>query len=169
VSTEASPDRLSLLSDSGLIDTSNLKFIAEGDVLSHFGVPKGQTELTYNGSMTFFNSSPGAGMKRLRDFDHALQLDVPFILEGMGSLNLSLAGKFKRISEDEMAQDGSTKVATKGDLAFLQGKLIIPIKGFKIPLSLTYANRTELIKERELRGNIGFTVDFDPFYALLRK
>ena len=156
----------------GLIDTSNLKVIGEGDVLSHFGVPEGWTELTYNGSMTFFNSSPGAGMRRLRDFDHALQLDVPFIVRDMGSFVFSFAGKYKRISDDETAANGAgsaVMVATKGDILLLQGKLQIPLKGFKIPLSLSYANRTELIKEREVRGNIGFTFDFDPFYALLRK
>jgi hypothetical protein len=41
-----------------------------------------------------------------------------------------------------------------------QGKLTIPIAdGIEFPISVTYANRTELIKEKEVRGQFGFTVD----------
>ena len=41
-----------------------------------------------------------------------------------------------------------------------QAKLTIPIAdGFDLPLSLTYANRTELIKESVVRGQFGFTFD----------
>ena len=42
----------------------------------------------------------------------------------------------------------------------LQGKLQIPIAdGFEIPLSVTYANRTELNEEKTVRGQFGFTFD----------
>ena len=41
-----------------------------------------------------------------------------------------------------------------------QGKITIPIAdGIEFPISLTYANRTELIKEKEVKGQFGFTVD----------
>jgi len=41
-----------------------------------------------------------------------------------------------------------------------QGKLTIPIAdGIDFPISVTYANRTELIKEKEVRGQFGFTID----------
>jgi hypothetical protein len=49
------------------------------------------------------------------------------------------------------------------DIAKLQVKLTIPmpgvLAGLKIPLSVTFANRTELIDEKEIRGNVGFTLD----------
>ena len=39
-----------------------------------------------------------------------------------------------------------------------------PIAGFSVPFSVTYASRTELIKdESEFRGNVGFTLDLDKF------
>ena len=43
-----------------------------------------------------------------------------------------------------------------------QAKLTIPLgnTGIQLPLSLTVANRTELIKEKEVRGQFGFTFDF---------
>ena len=69
--------------------------------------------------------------------------------------------------ENAMTQAGTIMPNTKGDLAFGQVKLTIPVKGtgFKIPFSLTFANRTELIKEREVRGNFGFTFDLDTLFA----
>jgi hypothetical protein len=58
-------------------------------------------------------------------------------------------------------------VAGRGDWAQdrsgiykVQGKMAIPIvSGFELPLSVTWANRTELINESEVRGQIGFSVD----------
>ncbi|MDT4968105.1 MAG: hypothetical protein QOJ64_2842 [Acidobacteriota bacterium] len=148
----------------GMVDISNFKVIAEGDLLNLFGVGSGRTELTYNGSMTFFNSQPGPGMKRLRDFDHSLQLDFPFIVPNFGSFNLSFAGQYKRMMEDEKM--GTTVMNTKGDIAVGQLKFTFPVKGgFKIPLSVTFANRTEFVKEKEVRGNIGFTFDLDSLFA----
>ena len=41
-----------------------------------------------------------------------------------------------------------------------QGKLTIPIAdGIEFPVSVTYANRSDLIDEREVRGQFGFTLD----------
>ena len=58
-------------------------------------------------------------------------------------------------------------MAPKGNLIVGQAKLTIPVKGsgIKIPLSVTVANRTELIKEKEVRANIGITFDLDAIFA----
>lgn len=41
-----------------------------------------------------------------------------------------------------------------------QGKVSIPIlEGIEIPLSVTYASRTELVKESDVKGKFGFTFD----------
>jgi hypothetical protein len=34
--------------------------------------------------------------------------------------------------------------------------------GVKIPLSITASNRTELIKEKDVRASFGFSFDLDP-------
>lgn len=39
--------------------------------------------------------------------------------------------------------------------------------GLKIPVSVTFANRTELIDEKEVRGNVGFTVDLSKLQSSL--
>ncbi len=68
--------------------------------------------------------------------------------------------------EDEAAASGMV-LKVKGDIATGQIKVIIPVNnsGFKIPISVSFANRTELVKEKEVRGNFGFTFDFDPLFA----
>jgi hypothetical protein len=57
------------------------------------------------------------------------------------------------------------------DISRLQVKLTVPLPGplagLKIPISLTFANRTELIDESEIRGNVGFTLDFSKLQNML--
>ena len=54
----------------------------------------------------------------------------------------------------------------------LQVKLTLPLPGIlgglKIPISVTYANRSELIDETEIRGNVGFTLDLSKLQNSLR-
>jgi hypothetical protein len=59
---------------------------------------------------------------------------------------------------------------TKGDIAVGQFGLNIPIKslGIKFPVSFTFANRTELVNEREVRGNFGFTFNWDTLLSKLK-
>jgi hypothetical protein len=148
----------------GLIDTSNINFIAET------GLFKGKADLTYNGSITLYNSKPIAPMRRVRDFDQSLRLDVPLgDVRKIGNFLLTFAGQYKRIQDDESTDTG-TLYSPEGDIATGQLRLTIPIKGtgVKIPISLSFANRTELIKEREIRGNFGFTLDLDSIFANLK-
>jgi hypothetical protein len=58
-------------------------------------------------------------------------------------------------------------VSTKGNIGLGQAKLTIPVKGsgVQIPISLTWSNRTELILENDVRGNIGITFDLDKLFA----
>ena len=56
----------------------------------------------------------------------------------------------------------ATLLGTKGHIGVVQGKLTIPINGvMRVPISITWSNRTELIKEEDLRGQIGLTFDLD--------
>ena len=56
---------------------------------------------------------------------------------------------------------------TKGTTAVGQLKLTVPVKGsgVRIPLSVTFANRTELITESVVRANVGLTYDLDVLFA----
>ena len=52
-----------------------------------------------------------------------------------------------------------------------QAKLTLPLgnTGIAFPISVTVANRTELIKEKEVRGQFGFTFDFSKLVSALNK
>jgi hypothetical protein len=61
---------------------------------------------------------------------------------------------------------------TDEDTQKFQTKLTIPLpallKGLSLPISVTVANRRELIDEMDVRGQFGFTVDFSKFQNALR-
>lgn len=58
------------------------------------------------------------------------------------------------------------------DIHKFQAKLTLPLpgplNGLSLPISVTVANRTELIDEREVRGQVGFTIDFSKLTSALR-
>jgi hypothetical protein len=168
-------------------DLSNFRFIASKGFW--YGA-----DLTFNGSLTMYNkkpasADPAAKIGRIRDFDFTGQVDIPFSsfikraqadLASSGSARtpilgipiFTFAGKYQRLQSDTVLPDGTVKTGTRGDLAFGQAKLTIPINfsglSFNLPFSVTFANRTDLIKEKEVRGNFGFTFDLDPFFSRLK-
>jgi hypothetical protein len=143
-------------------DLSNFRFIAERGTV-------GGLDFTGNASVTIFNKRPAdPDSKRIKDFSFALQLDKRLKnTMGLGDSQLSFAGKFERAESNAVALDGTALPNTKGDIAAGQIKLTIPLgqTGIKLPFSVTFANRTELVREKEVRGNFGFTLDFDSLFA----
>jgi hypothetical protein len=149
-------------------DTSNFNFIAATGTGPRI-------DLTANGSFTFFNKLRAASLtahrpKRIRDFQFAGQIDVPFDLGNAGQFGFWFSGRYERLMQDATTAAGTIMPNTKGDIAVGQFGLNIPIKGLgmKFPISLTFANRTELIKEKEIRGNVGFTFNWDNILSRLR-
>jgi len=146
-------------------DLSNFRLIAEG---AAFG---GKADFTANASLTILNSIPtGMSLKRLRDFQMSGQLDLPLGLrvQKIGSFVLTFSGKFQHLPDDIAMPDGSMAMNTKGNIGVGQIKLTIPVKGggVRIPLSVTFANRSELNKEKSfVRGNFGVTFDLDSIFA----
>lgn len=144
------------------VDLSNFKLIAEGAFFH------GRADLTANASLTILNKIPtGTNLERVQDVDLSGQLDVPLgEVQKIGSIVLSFSGKYKHLMQDTMMASGMM-ADTKGDIGVGQVKLTIPIKGsgVKIPISFTFANRTELVKEKFVRGNIGITFDLDSIFA----
>ena len=146
-------------------DLSNFNFIAETGI---FG---GKADLTGNASFSFYNSRPQGDVQRVRDFRFAAQLDAPVKLRDLGSFVFSFAGKYERVLDDAIALDGTVLPGTKGDIGVGQFKLTLPFlegTGVRFPISVTFANRTELVREKEVRGNFGFTLDLDKIFASLR-
>ena len=148
-------------------DLSNFNFIAATGAAARI-------DLTANGSFTFFNKLPPTTASvprpnRIRDFQFAGQLAVPFKV-GDGQFDFWFSGRYERLVENASTLAGTVVPGTKGDIAVGQFGINIPIKslGIKFPVSVTFANRTELIKEKEVRGNIGFTINWDTLFSKLK-
>jgi hypothetical protein len=138
-------------------DVSNFRFIAE----KGFG---DNWNLTANASISFLNKRPtDVNVKRIREFDFTLLLEKPLMELSFGRPIFSFAGMYQRIPSNILGPDGLVAANSAGDVALGQLKLVIPINGtgIKIPLSVTFANRTEFVKEATVRGNFGFTFDLD--------
>lgn len=123
-----------------------------------------------NAGFSFYNKpDPLLHQQSLRDFAAAFSLEgkrkSPFIKDALdqSQMTFSLTGRYERLRENA----GLAKRTP--DIGVVQFKLDLPIgQGMSIPLSLTYANATELQKEQHVRGNFGFTFDADKFLILRR-
>jgi hypothetical protein len=149
-------------------DLSNINFIAATGMGARI-------DLTANGSFTFFNkqlppTTPAALRSgRIRDFQFAGQVAIPFKV-GDGQFDFWFSGRYERLLENASTLNGLIVPGTRGDIAVGQVGLNIPINmlGIKFPVSITFANRTELIKEKEVRGNIGFTFNWDTVFSKIK-
>ena len=149
-------------------DTSTFNFIAATGTGA-------RVDLTANGSFTFFHKRPpaltptSARPGRFRDFQFAGQMTVPFKV-GDSQFDFWFSGRYERLLEDAETLAGTTIPGTRGDIAVGQFGLNIPLPGLgmKFPVSFTFANRTELVKEKEVRGNFGFTFNWDTLFSKLK-
>ncbi len=171
-------DRNTILKKVGQAGVLTFDYVNERNVnkpdLSHFrfigekGFSNGRFDLTGNASFSIFNTRPNVNVNRWRDAQAAIQLDGTFgSAEKTGVFVLSFAYKYQHLAEDAMTEAGTVVPNTKGNISVGQLKLTVPIKGLgiKFPISVTFANRTELVKEKTVRGNFGFTFDLDTLFA----
>jgi len=141
--------------------------------LSTFGLTweSGQyARFNYKGSInvTAFNNAPSAGGNGLRDY--RLSNELEFLLVDNKSskadgLKFSLAGIFLDLRREPLGQKVQlfgNSVTSPGNMGVVQGKFTIPggNSGVKIPLSLSYATRTELLPDKEWRAGIGLTFNW---------
>jgi hypothetical protein len=126
--------------------------------------------------------APVPDQGRFRDIQVAGQIDRR-LGPGMGESVFSLGAYYQWMADDALLKfdpedgtapgsgieltDTAIKVLdSKGHIGVVQVKLTVPIRGaMKVPLSLTWANRKELVTELEkksvFKAQIGFTLDFD--------
>jgi hypothetical protein len=131
----------------------------------------GTAQLTGNASVTLFDTIPSGVTNRVRDYQLSGEIDVKLgAVDSVGPFVLSFAGKFVNQLENSYDEAGAMVPDTKGTTAVGQLKLTIPVKGsgVRIPFSLTFANRTDLIKESIVRANVGLTYDLDTIFSKLK-
>jgi hypothetical protein len=132
------------------------------------GTVGGSFDLTGNASMSLFNTIPLGASRRVRDVQVSGELSVRLgSIETTGPFVVAFAGKFVHQYENSFDESGIVVPDTKGTTAIGQLKLTIPVKGsgVRMPLSVTFANRTDLIKEKQIRGNVGISYDLDMLFA----
>jgi hypothetical protein len=160
---------------------SKLNLIADAQIFH------GRGSIAANGGVTLFNSRKGmtaAGSTTVPGITRDAYASVDLTL-GLGAftgtalqtgnVTLSFAGKYERIFDgafysQRLGEIGPATITLPGNLGIMQAKLTIPIKGtgLKIPISLSYANRTELIQEKDVSGQFGLTFDFDQLVNQLK-
>ena len=142
--------------------TSNVRLIGEVG---------GTVDLTGNASLTFFDQTPIGATRSVRDVQFSGQLDIKMgSADDVGAFILSAGAKYVRQFENSFSDDGVMLPNSKGTIAVGQVKLTVPVKGagIRVPLSVTFANRTELITEHIVRANVGVTYDLDTIFARFR-
>lgn len=133
----------------------------------------GDAEFTMNATATFFNSEPVVSRaSALRDFRVSGQFDVPLReIQKVGRPVLTFSGLFLSLRREPLGQKvevNGTAVTAKGNVGVAQAKFSIPIKnsGFAIPLSVSWASRSEYLPDKkDVRGNFGITFDLDKLFA----
>lgn len=150
-----------------------------------------QEKVTANGAVDFYGSVPssaGSQLNRFRDVQAGLELDRG-ILGGKsieGPATLSFAGYYQYqhspvlldvnganpipgITFTGLPTNASAVFAKTGNIWLVQAKLsLVPSgKSVKIPISVTYSNKTELVDKPTWRAQIGVSYDFDSLMSLL--
>lgn len=160
-------------------DTHNLRFIFASNPF------QGGTLLSANAAVTLYGGQIPAGAKygRLRDFQFAAQLDRP-----LGNINnypavLTLAGYVQYQLDPSvlninagnlvpgttitLPQNAQVLLGRSGTMGIVQAKVTLKLKnsGVKIPIAVSWANRTDLLNATDVRGHIGLTYDLDSLFG----
>jgi hypothetical protein len=133
--------------------------------------PLPNLDVTSNVSVSLFGEKRQGMPSAFRDL--RLGIEGKFKLKslnGYGRPTLSFAGLYTYLNQSPLGLGVSVNgqnVSERGHIGVFQTKLEFPASnnGVRIPLSLTVSNRTELIKESEIRGQIGVSFNLDSLFA----
>lgn len=144
-------------------DYSEAKFLFEQDKGSFAPL-----KLTGNFGLSFYNKpNPALNQRRLRDITAALSFEgtsnSPFTeSDNQSKITYSFVGRYERLYENRGVANRTP------DLRVLQFVTEIPfVRGFSLPLSVTYTNATEEEKKQGFRFNFGMRLDTDKLVELL--
>jgi len=138
------------------------------NVVGEFSPFRGKADLTTNVSLSTFDRKSVGVTRVARDFQMSGQLDVPLgDIAKTGPLCLHYVREIPAFFFRHHDHGHNSHDREKGNIGIGQFKFTIPVKGsgVKIPLSVTFSNRTELINESKVRGNIGITFDLDTIFS----
>ena len=130
------------------------------------------SDYTLTAKANFFTEARPTMKGNFRDFQLAGKWDVAvgrlpsFISKG----TLTFSGLYEHLHQKPLGITLSINDQTinqPGNIGIFQIKYSIPTgdSGVQIPISFTASNRTELIKEKEMRANIGISFDLDKLFS----
>jgi hypothetical protein len=138
--------------------------------------------LTLNAAVSWYHRLPsGSSGGRLRDVQAAAQVDRRLgTVPSFGQAVLTLAAYYQWMKDDalleipsgtqvpgtgiELPGEAPTLLGTKGHLGVVQAKVSLTMsEAVKVPLSVTWATDTSLIKD-DVRGQVGLTLDLDQLF-----
>ena len=158
-------------------DLSNLKLL----ISKPFHVQNSQEGMfSFNAGADLYNKIPvGAKVGHLRDVSAALQWDIPFgQIKANVPTTFTVAAYYQYQVENglitigtgdlapnttiQLPSDAKTLLTPKGGIFIGQAKVTFKMKdgSTKIPVGISWANRTELIKATEIRGHVGLQFDW---------
>jgi hypothetical protein len=147
-----------------------------------FETPLGRKSLANTAPSTSLTLNVAAGIRtgKWHDVQAGLELDRKLPPGAfLGAATFTLAGYFQYLKENAVISlDSATRTPlvdialpqpavevlnTKGAIALFQARLSFPLgnSGVSIPVAVSWANRTELIKATDIRGQFGLTFDLD--------
>lgn len=128
--------------------------------------------LTGNASTTLFTAASSAlHVSAVRDYKLTFDLNLPIPpIAGSKKSTVDISGLFQDLVQEPLGQEvvvNGVSVTTRGNIWLGQGKWSIPIgtSGITIPFSITGSNRTDLIKETDVRGTFGISYNLDSLFA----
>jgi hypothetical protein len=128
---------------------------------------------TLNASASFFGQKTAAMPDVWRDLQFGAKMDIPFsgIANVVDKGTLTLSGLFVDLHQMPLGINltvNGVSVTQPGKIGLFQAKYTVPLgngTGVQLPISITYSNRTDLIKETSVQANIGITFDMSKLIA----
>ena len=147
--------------------------------------PAGPLQVTFNANAAMYDHAPPRGtVKRFRDAQAALQADRSLTgAKAHVGAALTFGYYFQYMADNALLKipsgdlapgtsialpgDASVLLNTKGAIHIAQLGVIFTVSGtgIKMPLTLSYSSRTELIKASTMRGHFGLSYDLDSLFA----
>lgn len=136
------------------------------------GLGRRSLDFTANASVTWFDEARPGMSGRFRDARAGLE--GTFMLRDLrnyGAPTLSFAGLYMYLHQEPLGLGlelfDQQEIDEPGHIGVFQAKLEFPTASntIRLPLSFTYSNRTELIREADVRGQFGISVNLDALFA----
>lgn len=147
-------------------DLHSVRFIAAK------GIGNRKLDITANASASFFSETRPGMDSTFRDFRFDIQGEFRLRdIDNWGAPTLSFSGLYVYLNQEPLGLGiltfNQTEIQDRGHIGLFQAKFEMPTanNAVRVPLSFTYSNRTELIKESDARGQIGISFNLDSLFG----